>query len=148
MTPQDRAALVAQLIDHEGLRLKPYTDTVGKLTIGCGRNLNDRGISKRTALDMLDEDIDLSVQELTTAFGWFAGLDAIRQRVLIDMHINLGLFRLRQFRKMLAAIGQQNYADAAREMKNSKWAQQVGRRAVTLAGMMEHGEGDNLPEAA
>jgi len=33
--------LTEQLTRHEGLRLKPYVDTVGKLTIGCGRNLDD-----------------------------------------------------------------------------------------------------------
>ena len=140
MTPEDRAALTAQLIDHEGLRLKPYTDTVGKLTIGVGRNLADRGISKQTALDMLDEDIDLSTRELTEAFGWFAALDPVRQRVLIDMHINLGMFRLRRFSLMLAAIGRKDYQTAAQEMLNSKWRQQVGRRAITLAAMMRDGE--------
>ena len=67
-------------------------------------------------------------------------LDPARQRVLIDMHINLGLFRLSQFKRMLAAIGQQNYAVAAQEMRASKWAGQVGRRAVTLAAMMADGE--------
>lgn len=140
MTPEDRAALTAQLIDHEGLRLKPYTDTVGKLTVGIGRNLADRGISKQTALDMLDEDIDLSTRELTEAFGWFSSLDPVRQRVLIDMHINLGLFRLRRFSLMLAAIGRKDYQTAAQEMLNSKWREQVGRRAVTLAAMMRDGE--------
>jgi hypothetical protein len=30
----------AQLIRHEGLRLKPYRCTAGKLTIGIGRNLH------------------------------------------------------------------------------------------------------------
>ena len=140
MTPNDRAALTAQLIDHEGLRLTAYLDTVGKITIGVGRNLSDRPITKALALTWLDEDIDLSTRELTDAFGWFAGLDAVRQRVLIDMHVNMGLGRLRGFRKMLAAIGQRNYPVAAQEMRASRWAQQVGRRAVTLAEMMESGE--------
>ena len=59
---------------------------------------------------------------------------------MVDMHINLGLFRLSRFTKMLAAIGQGNYPVAAREMRQSKWAEQVGVRAVTLAQMMETGE--------
>lgn len=45
------------LIRHEGLKLKPYRDTVGKLTIGAGRNLNDLGISEREAMFLLDNDI-------------------------------------------------------------------------------------------
>src|SRR4051812_27390106 len=42
--PVNRDALVNQLIIDEGLKLSPYTDTVGKLTIGVGRNLTDVGI--------------------------------------------------------------------------------------------------------
>ncbi len=38
------------LIRHEGLRRKPYRDTVGKLTIGAGRNLDDVGITREEAL--------------------------------------------------------------------------------------------------
>lgn len=140
MTLKDRAALTAQLIDHEGLRLKPYTDTVGKLTIGIGRNLSDRGITEAEARAMLDADIDLSTQELTESFGWFAGLDVTRQRVLIDMHVNLGLYRLRRFSLMLAAIGRKDYTAAAQEMLASKWRTQVGRRALTLAQMMKDGD--------
>ncbi len=35
----------AQLVRHEGLKLKPYRCTAGKLTIGIGRNLDNCGIS-------------------------------------------------------------------------------------------------------
>ena len=50
-----------QLVKHEGLRLMPYRCTSDKLTIGVGRNLDDRGISEATAMQMLDEDINLSL---------------------------------------------------------------------------------------
>ena len=46
-----------QLIRHEGLRLKPYRCTAGKLTIGIGRNLDDCGISQKEAYAMLERDI-------------------------------------------------------------------------------------------
>lgn len=42
------------LIRHEGLRLKPYHDTVRKLTIGIGRNLDDVGITHEEALILLE----------------------------------------------------------------------------------------------
>ena len=38
-----------QLVRHEGLRLKPYRSSAGKLTIGIGRNLDDRGIRQKEA---------------------------------------------------------------------------------------------------
>ena len=49
----DRHDLVKELIKHEGLRLQVYKDTLGIDTIGIGRNLEDRGITKEE-LDDLD----------------------------------------------------------------------------------------------
>lgn len=134
----DRQKLVDQLVQHEGLRLKPYTDTVGKLTIGCGRNLSDKGISSREAFDLLDHDIDEAITDLGT-FPWFSGMDPVRQRVLVDMRFQLGATGLRGFRKMLAACGRGDYASAAREMRASQWAQQVPTRAARLIAMMRTG---------
>ena len=36
--------LIDLLMKHEGVRNKPYEDTVGVLTIGVGRNLDDVGL--------------------------------------------------------------------------------------------------------
>ena len=45
------------LIRHEGLKLFPYQCPAGKTTIGVGRNLDDKGISEKEAMYMLNEDI-------------------------------------------------------------------------------------------
>jgi lysozyme len=131
--------LVEQLVLHEGLRLTPYVDTVGKITIGVGRNLTDRGITEAQAYAWLDEDIAVAVRELTARFPWFAALEEIRRRVLIDMHINLGMQRLKGFRQFLGYVEAQDYRKAAEEMLASRWATQVGGRATRLAGMMRTG---------
>ena len=47
------------LIRHEGLKLKPYLCTAGKLTIGVGRNIQDRGITYQEAMMLLENDIRL-----------------------------------------------------------------------------------------
>ena len=131
--------LTDMLVDHEGMRRKPYRCTAGKLTIGVGRNLDDRGISPDEAMYMLANDIRDSSRELSAAFPWFDKLDEVRQAVLIDMCVNLGLSRLRGFRNTLALIGVGKYEAAAQEMLNSKWAEQVGRRAQRLSRMMATG---------
>lgn len=131
--------LTEMLVEHEGLRLKPYRCTAGKLTIGVGRNLDDRGITPDEALYLLRNDIEISRKELSASFPWFDGLDSVRQSVLIDMCVNLGLARLKGFRNTLALIGVGKYEAAAVEMLDSKWAQQVGRRAQRLSGMMATG---------
>lgn len=135
----DREALVQQLIDHEGLRLKPYVDTVGKTTIGVGRNLTDVGISRDEALALLEHDIDAAIADLAASFGWFASLDAIRQRAVVDMRFNLGAGGIRTFVHFLHAMAIGDYVGAARELRSSKWATQVGDRAQAIAAMIETG---------
>ncbi|HEX9879647.1 MAG TPA: hypothetical protein VGB25_05595 [Candidatus Binatia bacterium] len=73
--------LQEMLIRHEGLRLKPYRGTVGKLTIGVGRNLDDAGITRDEALALLRHDIDRVRKEVSAAFPWFGGLNPVRKDV-------------------------------------------------------------------
>lgn len=126
------------LIRHEGLRLKPYLDTVGKLTIGVGRNLDDMGISEAEALHLLRNDIETHRRELGR-FPWFQRLDDTRQAVILNMHFNLGAARFNSFRKMIECLEEGDYVSAAGEMLNSRWAAQVGDRARELSTMMMRG---------
>lgn len=139
MSPEDRALLVEELDRDEGREQFPYVDTVGKITIGVGRNLTDRGLSDDEVDYLLQNDIDLVLDELDQAFPWARRMTPARQRVLANMLFNLGLSRLRGFRNTLAAMQRGDYAAAAAGMRASKWAQQVGARAERLARMMERG---------
>lgn len=128
-----------QLIRHEGLRLKPYKDIVGKLTIGVGRNLDDVGISKEEAMMLLDNDIRTAAMGLLKALPWIAKLDQPRQQVLINMAFNMGIPTLLTFKNTLQYVEDGDYAMAAENMLHSLWARQVGPRAVELAGIMKNG---------
>lgn len=135
----DRALLRAQLQRHEGLRLKPYLDPVGKMTIGYGRNLDDVGITRDEANYLLNGDIERVVKGLLTRFPWVEALDPVRQSVLINMAFNLGVKGLAAFERTLLAVQQDRFTDAAEGMLASKWASQVGGRAVELAEQMRTG---------
>ncbi len=135
-----RDRLKAVLVRHEGLKLRPYRDTVGKLTIGVGRNLDDRGITKDEALYMLENDIRTAEEELDQRIPWWRELDDVRQEVLLNMAFNLGVPKLMKFKRFLKALKEGNYGQASDEMLNSLWAQQVGRRAKELAFAMRNGE--------
>jgi len=135
----NRQLLLKQLERHEGLRLKPYRDTVGKLTVGYGRNLDDRGISEDEAGFMLDNDIDQVEQELER-MPLYLSLDPIRQVVLANMAFNMGVPTLLEFRRMLGALAEKDWDRAAAEMMDSKWARQVGSRAEELSELMRRGE--------
>lgn len=138
MTATDRQLLWQQLIQHEGLRLKVYVDTVGVPTIGVGRNLRDKGITQTEAMLLLEHDLDECIRDCAT-FPWFEGLDSIRQRVIVDMRFNLGPSGLRKFKNTLAAVARGDYQAAANGMLKSLWAKQVKGRAVRLANMMRTG---------
>jgi len=131
--------LIDQLKRHEGIRLFPYRDTVGKLTIGIGRNLDDVGISEQEAETMLLTDIAKAYNTLKARWPKLEALDDARQNVLINMAFNIGVGGLLNFNNMLAAIAMGDYTKAAAEMLNSKWARQVGARARQLAKQMETG---------
>lgn len=132
-------ALERQLIKHEALRLMPYRCTAGKLTIGVGRNIEERGISYDEARLMLKNDIQRVIFELRKVLPGFEVLTGRRQMALIDMCFNLGLSRFLNFKGMLAALAAKDDEKAAAEMLHSAWAKQVGERAETLAGMMWEG---------
>ncbi len=124
---------------HEGVKLKPYEDITGHITIGVGRNLSSIGISYREAMRMLDEDILRVKQELTECFKWFLPLSKPRRDALVDMCFNLGLTRFLGFKKMIIAIEERDWSMVADEMLNSLWAEQVGDRAIELAKMVREG---------
>lgn len=132
-------ALVSQLIVDEGLKLKPYTDSVGKLTIGVGRNLNDTGISESEARQLLANDIERTAKSLDTAFPFWRTLSENRQEVIANMAFNMGTARLLDFKNMIHALQASDYLGAAREMLNSEWARQVKGRATRLAETMRNG---------
>ena len=157
----DYSKLLDKLIEHEGMVLTVYQDSLGINTIGIGRNLEDRGISKEE-LDHMDipnmdviyehginendarylakNDVQIVEKELLAAHPCVAELDAVRQLVLVDMAFNMGVPRLRKFKKMWAAVHEKDFPTAAKEMLDSRWANQVKSRSVKLANMMHTGE--------
>lgn len=135
-----RAQLLGQLIRHEGVKLRPYTDTAGKVTIGIGRNLDDVGLSLIEARTLCDADIDRAMHALVSYHaGWFGPLDPIRQAAMLNMMFNLGPARFAQFKGMIAALAAHDYETAANEMLHSAWATQTGPRARELAAQVRAG---------
>ena len=144
-----------QLVRHEGLRLKPYRCTAGKLTIGIGRNLDDSGISQSEAHIMLINDIMNCEKQLQAKIpDIYDGLDEVRKSVLLNMCISipqsrfaplrepcyLGIGGLLGFNNTLAFIAAGDWERAANGMLASKLAKQVGMRAIELSELMRKGQ--------
>lgn len=125
--------LIDDLKRDEGVRLMPYRDSVGKLTIGVGRNIEDRGITARETGVMLATDIEIVFGELDANIPGWRELPEPCQRGLANMCFNLGWPRLSKFKNMIEALRTGDYARAAAEALNSQWSQQVGGRAERIA---------------
>lgn len=129
---------------HEGLELKAYKCTAGKITIGVGRNVEELGITHDEAMYLLSNDIQRVEKELEANVSCFGGLSGVRKAVLVDMCFNLGISRFLQFKNFLAALSDGNFSLAGAEMLDSRWAAQVKGRALTLSKMMAT---DQWPDA-
>ena len=136
-----------RIMKHEGFRSQPYRDTVGKLTIGYGRNLDDVGISELEGRVLLEQDLLKAAEQLNKlmqdevlAKHFDSQENAARSFVLIEMIFNMGVGTFKKFKNLIAALNDQNWEKAAAEMLDSKWAEQVGQRAKTLAEVMRTNE--------
>lgn len=137
----NRQRLITSLIEHEGIRKLPYEDSVGKLTIGIGHNLEDMPLTNAAIEFICNDDIAIAEGELDKNWkGWRKDINDPRQNVLIEMVFNLGWPRFSKFVKLREAVEAQDFDKAADEMLDSKWAKQVGRRADNLAKQMRTGQ--------
>ena len=130
---------VEQLKKHEGFRQFPYLCTAGKLTIGYGRNLDDKGIDEEEAESLLASDVENAKAAVVRRIATQHCNDA-RMAVLVNMAFNLGITGLLNFSRMLQAVEKGDFDTAALEMLDSRWARQVPNRAQELAQQMISGE--------
>ena len=140
MTAGEYVKFVEQLREDEGFRSKAYVCPAGKMTIGYGRNLEDKGISMSEGETLLVNDLAEIQLRLPLNLPLFKDLHPVRQAVLMNMAYNLGVRGLLNFKRMCAALEREDYAAAAKEMLDSKWAEQVGGRAERLAEEMRRAE--------
>ena len=131
--------LRADLERDEGRRKRIYVDTVGKVSVGVGRNLTDRGLRDDEIDLMLTNDIAEVVGELDHALPWWRDLDEPRQRALANMVFNLGMPRLLGFPLMIAALRIGAWDEAAKQARNSRWYRQVGDRGERIATVIQYG---------
>jgi len=141
----DRNRLTETLKRHEGLakvvgkRVYPYKCPAGYLTIGYGRNLDGIGISFEEAEILLNNDIDNAIKAVKIVFPDFDSIDDVRQEVLVNLMFNIGYLKFIQFKKMIAAVKIKDFKEAAKQLKDSQWYNQVGNRGKELVNMLEKG---------
>ena len=132
--------LINQLKRHEGLSLSMYKCTSDRWSIGYGLNL-EAGITEKEADMLLTMRVDKVsfelLRKLPTSIN--SNINEARENVLINMAFNLGVNGLFKFKKMISALEVGDYNEASLQMMDSKWARQVGKRAIELSEQMRTG---------
>ena len=132
--------LKKRLREKEGLRLYPYPDDKGFLTIGYGHNLTANGISWAIAETLLDEDLHhASDKYFSLPIDIQRSLNPPRRRVIVELIFWLGFSGLLKFDKMLAAIAQGDFETAANELMDSQIGRTYTTRTRELADAMRAG---------
>jgi lysozyme len=123
------------IAEHEGKSLTMYTDTVGVPTIGYGHNLQTP-ISEHAAKVILADDVKVAIDELDDRMDWWRDLPDPAQLVLASMVFNLGWPRFSRFKKLIAALEDRDFNEAAAQMEDSLWYQQIKTRGPALKQLM------------
>jgi len=132
--------LIEQLKIHEGFRSNIYTCSGGKKTVGYGRNLQDIGISEEEAEMLLKNDIYEATNQLLNAFPFMATFSDVRISAMINFTFNVGIGTVRKFSNTIEYLKNEDWEAAADEMMDSKWAEQVGDRAIQITEQIRTGK--------
>ena len=134
--------LIEMLKLHEGVRSHVYLCSAGYETLGVGRNISESGLglSEDEIEYLLNNDIKRVREELEDTYFWFPALNEARQDAMIDICFNLGLTRLRGFVKAIEAMSREQFDIAADEFMDSRWATQVGNRALEVTEIIRTGD--------
>lgn len=116
-----------------------YRDSVGKQTIGYGRNLDDCGITPEEAEYLLQNDLGRARSYARQAFPWFDFLDQVRQYVVTELVFWMGIGGVEGFTHMLGYLQANDYGQAASALLDSELATKYPKRANELAELLRDG---------
>jgi lysozyme len=133
----DLSDLRDELTLDEGVKSRPYTDTVGNVTIGRGRNLSAVGLSLDEIEYLWANDVARACVDLDAHLAWWRTLPAQQQRVMINLAFNMGIDGLLSFEHFLDAMQRQDWIVAAGELQDSKWWGEVGFRGPRMVARLE-----------
>jgi len=127
---------------HEGYRESVYMDTEGNLTCGWGHCLREGSkVPERVCEIFFEADIASAINDFYRIDKKLRDkLNHVRRRVICNMIFNMGLSGTLNFKKMWKAVRKKDWEEAATQLLDSSYAQQVGRRAFELANLMKKGE--------
>ena len=138
--------LRSEIERDEGRVNAVYLDHLSLPTLGIGHLIREtdpeHGLPVGTAIDeervneLFQSDIEITIIECRELFPNFDDLPEEAQKICANMMFNLGRPRLSKFKKFRAALAENNWAECAIQMEDSRWHKQVPNRANRLISRM------------
>tara|TARA_B110000503_G_scaffold138833_1_gene225797 strand:- start:767 stop:1759 length:993 start_codon:yes stop_codon:yes gene_type:complete len=136
------------IINHEGMRNKPYKDSLGLWTVGVGHLIGDgkslpkewdREFSQEEIMKMFDDDY---AHHRTAAqkIPGFSKLDTSGQGALTDLTFNMGPSWIKKWPKLQEQMANLDLAGAASNLEGSKWYAQVKSRGPTVVDLLKNSQ--------
>ena len=126
-------SLLERVERHEGFRSKPYQDSLGVWTFGHGLTY----ITEDESMMIVRGRLQLIRNAIARHYPWVANSPEDVLDVLTEMQYQLGETGLSRFAKFLSALEAGDYAEAAKEGKDSKWHTQTPERCEELMQIIE-----------
>ena len=146
----NREAVYNQLKIDEGVKYEIYNDHLGLATFGVGHLVLESDpeygqplgtpVSEERVRQCFDRDLNIAISECSALYGagTFGALPDEVQQILVNMMFNMGRPRLSGFKKFNAAIEANDWLEAAKEGRDSRWYNQVTNRAERLMVRLEN----------
>lgn len=136
--------LKERIKEHEGYRSKVYLDSLGKRTVGFGHLCvedfweDNKEYDKELLENIFEKDFQNAFEQVENLCNDYdLDITPTATEVLIEMVFQLGIGNVKKFRRMIAALQEQDYETASVEMLDSRWAEQTPARAEELSLIMK-----------
>lgn len=144
-------SLIESIKVNEGFRANIYQCTAGVDTVGYGFNVNyleedelalNNGVVEPMTPEVAHKILELKLEKLKAAlireFSWVEQKPVIVQEALLEMAYQLGIPKMKSFSQTLIYIKEDNYQQAAINLRKSKWAKQTPKRVENLIRSLQN----------
>ena len=136
-----------ELKRDEGCVNSIYLDHLSLKTTGIGHLITEwdeeydkpvgTPVSEERVNELFDKDIAVTLEECKLLYNDFDVLPSEAQHIIANMMFNMGRPRLSRFHNMKKAVDARDWVKASKEMKDSRWYNQVTARAERLVDRMK-----------
>ena len=134
--------LLKSVKQHEGYKDHVYLDTRNKRTVGVGHLCvedhweDNREYTVPELERVLEADLNNAIQGAEELCSDCPVLDDQAKEIIVEMVFQLGKTGVSKFRNMWKALKMPDYPTAAKEMLDSRWADQTPKRAKEMSDHM------------